>query len=124
MKVRLRLIRFKDLFCLHGNANQAQNKVSLKEVTLFNCKVKPNPAVQLAHVKALQHSTAHAPTCGSQEFYRADRELKHHQRKPVLGSATYSIGGRCSGQQPLQRCHYQISFLFQAQQHQFHDDLP
>ena len=56
VEVRLCLIRSKDLFCLHGNASQAQNKVSLKEVTLFVHKVKPNPAVQLAHVKALQHT--------------------------------------------------------------------
>ena len=61
MEVRLRLIRSKNLFCLHGNVNQAQNKVSLKEVTLFVRKVKPNAAVQLAHVKALQHATAKYP---------------------------------------------------------------
>ena len=61
VEVRLRLIRFKDLFCLHGNANQAQNKVSLKEVILFVRKVKLNPAIQLAHVKALQHATAKYP---------------------------------------------------------------
>ena len=61
VKVRLRLIRSKDLFCLHGNADQAQNKVSLKEVTLFVRKVKPNPALQLAHVRALQHGTAKYP---------------------------------------------------------------
>ena len=61
VEVRLRLIRYKDLFCLHGNTDQAQNKVSLKEVTLFARKVKPNPAVQLAHAKALQHSTAKYP---------------------------------------------------------------
>ena len=35
--------------------------MSLKEVTLFVRKVKPNPAVQLAHVKALQHATAKYP---------------------------------------------------------------
>ena len=61
VEVRLRLSRSKDLFCLHGNANLAQNKVSLKEVTLFVRKVKPNPAVQLAHVKALQHAPAKYP---------------------------------------------------------------
>ena len=61
VEVRLRLIRSNDLFCLHGNANQADNKVSLKEVTLFVRKVKPNPAVHLAHVKALQHGTAKYP---------------------------------------------------------------
>ena len=61
VEVRLRLIRSNDLFCLHGNANQADNKVSLKEVILFVRKVKPNPAIQLAHVKALQHGTAKYP---------------------------------------------------------------
>ena len=35
--------------------------MSLKKVTLFVRKVKPNPAVQLAHVKALQHGTAKYP---------------------------------------------------------------
>ena len=67
VEVRLRLIRTKDLFCLHENANQAQNKVSLKEVTLFVRKAsKTKPAVQLAHVKALQHATAKYPLRGVQ----------------------------------------------------------
>ena len=61
IEVRLRLIRSNDLFCLHGNANQADNKMSLKKVTLFVRKVKPNLAVELAHVKTLQHSTAKYP---------------------------------------------------------------
>ena len=61
VEVHLRFIRSNDLFCLHGNANQADSKVSLKEVTLFVRKVKPNPTVQLAHVKALQHGTAKYP---------------------------------------------------------------
>ena len=30
VEVRLRLIRSNDFFCLHGTADQAQNKVSLK----------------------------------------------------------------------------------------------
>ena len=124
VEVRLRLIRSKDLFCLHGNANQAQNKVSLKEVTLFVRKVKPNPAVQLAHVKASQHTTAKYPLRVWQSRVLPCRQSKHHQRKPVFGSATYSIGSRYGGQQRIQRCHNQISFSFQAQQHQFHDDLP
>ena len=60
-EIRLTLIRSNDLFCLHRNKDQAQNRVSLKEVTLFVRKVKPNPAVRLAHVKALQYSTAKYP---------------------------------------------------------------
>ena len=58
VKVCLRVIRSNDSFGLQGNDNQAQNKVPLKRLTLFARKVKPNLAVQLAHVKALQHGTA------------------------------------------------------------------
>ena len=57
----MRLIRSKDAFCLHGNVNQATNKVSMKEVSLFVRKIKPNPFVQLAHTKALQHGIAKYP---------------------------------------------------------------
>ena len=57
VEIRMRLIRSKDAFCLHGNANQATNKVSLKEVSLFVRKIKPNPSVQLVNTKALQHET-------------------------------------------------------------------
>ena len=61
MEVRLRLIRSKDIFCLHGNQNQRTNKVSLKEVILFCRKVKPNPSIQLAHAEALKQGTARYP---------------------------------------------------------------
>ena len=58
IEIKYRLIRVKDSCCLHENADQAANKVSLKEVSLFCRKVKPNPSIQLAHAKALQHGTA------------------------------------------------------------------
>ena len=61
IEIKYRLIRAKDSFCMHGNADQAENKVSLKEVSLFCRKMKPNPSVQLAHAKALQHGTAKYP---------------------------------------------------------------
>ena len=59
VEIRLRLIRSKDIFCLHGNA--AGCKVSLKEVVLFVHKVKPNSSIQLAHTKALQLAAAKYP---------------------------------------------------------------
>ena len=59
VEIRIRLIRSKNHFCLHGD--NANTKVSLKDVALFCCKVKPNPAVQLAHTKALLHGTAKYP---------------------------------------------------------------
>ena len=61
IEIKCRLIRSKDSFCLHGNPNQAENKVSLKEVSLFSRKMKPNPSIQLAHAKALQHDSAKYP---------------------------------------------------------------
>ena len=77
VEVHLRLLRSKDSFCLHGNDNQANCKVSLKEVTLFVRKVKPNPSIQLAHVKALQHGTA-----------------KYSLRRVKIKSFTVPIGNR------------------------------
>ena len=59
VEIRIRLIRSKNVFCLHGNLDGA--KVSLKEVAFFCRKVKPNASVQLAHVKALQLGTAKYP---------------------------------------------------------------
>ena len=61
VEIRMRLIRSKDAFCLHGNANQTTKKVSLKEVSLFVQKIKPNPSVQLTHTKTLQRETAKYP---------------------------------------------------------------
>ena len=61
VEIRIRLIRAKDAFCLHGNAALNGVKVSLKDVSFFCRKIKPNPSVQLAHVKALQHGTAKYP---------------------------------------------------------------
>ena len=57
VEIRTRLIRSKDDFCLRGNANRVSNKVSLKEVSLFLRKIKPNLSVQLAHTKVLQYGT-------------------------------------------------------------------
>ena len=58
VEIRLRLIRSKDVFCLHRNAAECTSEVSLKEVVLFVHKVKPNSSIELAQTKALQLSTA------------------------------------------------------------------
>ena len=68
IEIKYKLIRSKDSFCLHGNANQAENKVSLKEVSLFCRKVKPNPSIQLAQAKALQQGTAKYPLRRKETF--------------------------------------------------------
>ena len=59
VEIRIRLIRSKNHFRLHGD--NANTKVSLKDVALFCRKIRPNPAVQLAHTKALLHVTAKYP---------------------------------------------------------------
>ena len=56
--VKLRLIRANDTFCLVGDG---QCKVKLKDVEVFCRKVRPSDALQLAHIKALQKSTAKYP---------------------------------------------------------------
>ena len=56
--VKLCLIRAKDTFCLVGDG---QYKVKLKDVAVFCRKVRPSDAVRLAHIKALQKSTAKYP---------------------------------------------------------------
>ena len=40
VEIRMRLICSKDVFCLHGKANQAISEVCLKEVSLFVRKIK------------------------------------------------------------------------------------
>jgi len=56
--VKLPLICAKDTFCLVGDG---QYKVKLKDVAVFCRKVRPSDAVRLAHIKALQKSTAKYP---------------------------------------------------------------
>ena len=128
IEVRLQLIRSNNLFYLHGNANQADNKVSLKEMTLFVRKVKPNPAVQLAHVKALQHSTAKYPLrrveVKSFTVPTGNRSITKENLFSGQLPTRIVVGVMDNDRQCLQWCHHQISFQFQTQQHQFHDDLP
>jgi len=56
--VKLRLIRDKNTFCLVGDG---QYKVKLKDIAVFCRKVRRSDAVRLAHIKALQKSTAEYP---------------------------------------------------------------
>ena len=65
IEIFLRLNRSKEYVCFHGDATLADYTVSLKEVTLFVRKVKPNSSIELAHAKALQQATAKCPpkTC-------------------------------------------------------------
>ena len=100
-----------------------QSVFKRSDFVCLQSKAKPIRTTCSCQSLATCHFKISTSTCGSQEFYRADRESKHHQKKTVFGSATYSIGSRCGGQRRLQRCHNQISFLFQTKQHQFHDDL-
>jgi len=58
IKLKLRLIRSKDTFCLMGDGDF---NVLLKEVSLFCRNVRPSDAVRLAHIKALQLGMASYP---------------------------------------------------------------
>lgn len=59
--IKLRLIPNYDKFCLMVAGNADEPKVVLEKVTLIVRKVGLNSAVQLAHMKALEESTAKYP---------------------------------------------------------------
>ena len=125
VEVRLRLIRSKDLFCLHGNANQAQNKVSLKEVTLFVRKVNQTRPYNLLMSKPC--NTPLQNICSDvwkSRVLLCRQGIEASPKKTCSCVSYHSIGSWCGGQRRIQRCHNRSSFSFQAQQHQFHDDLP
>ena len=98
LKVRLRLICFNDLFCLHGNADQAHNKVPSKGSNLVCSQSKTQPRRTVCSYQSLAtwYCKIPTPACGSQEFYCSDRELKHQERKLVFRLIVHKNGGRCS----------------------------
>ena len=60
--IKLRLVRSTDGFCLMANpANGFAPKVVLNSATLFVRKIKLNPTVQLAHIKALERTPVKYP---------------------------------------------------------------
>lgn len=60
VELRLRLVRSKDAFCLM-DASDKNYSVHITEATLIVRRVKINPAVLIAHAKALSSSTAKYP---------------------------------------------------------------
>ena len=54
--IKMRLIRSKNAFCVMGDG-----KVVIKDVSLYVRKIKVNPTVQLAHIKALDRASAKYP---------------------------------------------------------------
>ncbi|KAK7096804.1 hypothetical protein V1264_003867 [Littorina saxatilis] len=59
--LKMKLVRSRDAFCLHSNADGVAFKVKLVDVSLFVRKVKVAPSVQMAHALALEKGTAKYP---------------------------------------------------------------
>ena len=59
--VKLRLNRSKDTFNLHYSPENAGFLTKISEATLYVRKVKVNPKVSMAHIKALEHGNAKYP---------------------------------------------------------------
>ena len=118
--IRLRLIRSKDIFCLHGNATGC--KVSLKEVVLFVHKVKPNASIQLAHTKALQLATAKYPLrrvevkrftvpMGNQSINKENLFLGQLPTGIVVGVVDYDAYNDAIEKSPFNFKHNNINFI-------------
>jgi len=58
VKMRIKLVRSKDTFCLTGAVS---TKINVTHASLFVREVKLSPTVFLAHAKALENSTAKYP---------------------------------------------------------------
>ncbi|KAJ8048251.1 hypothetical protein HOLleu_00494 [Holothuria leucospilota] len=61
VSMKLKLIRSKDQFCLMSADADVEYKVVIQDASLFVRKIKLNPAVPLAHVRALEKATAKYP---------------------------------------------------------------
>ena len=59
--VKIRMVRSKNAFAINSAAALAGCKVKIEEASLFVRRVKISPAVQLAHIKALEKGTAKYP---------------------------------------------------------------
>ncbi|XP_033214060.1 uncharacterized protein F54H12.2-like [Belonocnema kinseyi] len=59
VKLRLRLVRSKDLFCLMDGTNGCS--INIEEASLVVGRAKISPGILLAHAKALSHGTAKYP---------------------------------------------------------------
>ena len=87
-----------------------QSVFERNDLVCLQSKTQPGRTACSRQSLATRHCKIPAPACESQEFYRTDRKLKHHQRKLIFGSIAQTNGGRCSRQRHLQRCQHQISF--------------
>jgi len=83
--VKLRLIRAKDTFC---QVSDGQYKVKLKDVAVSCRKVRPSDAVRLAHIKALQKSTATYP------LRRVEVKSFTLRFDANIPAASWGVGGR------------------------------
>ncbi|KAJ8048841.1 hypothetical protein HOLleu_01315 [Holothuria leucospilota] len=61
VSMKLKLIRSKDQFCLMSADTDVEYKVVIQDASLFVRKIKLNPAVPLAHARALEKATAKYP---------------------------------------------------------------
>ena len=59
--VKIRLMQSKDALALMADGGDADFKVCIVEAALFARKAKLNPAVQTAHINALEKATAKCP---------------------------------------------------------------
>lgn len=100
VNVKIRLVRSKDAFAPMAAADSTF-KTKITDASLFVRKAKLSPAVQMAHIKAMEKGKAKYPhqTRRNQDFFGTQRQSDDQSRKSVLGTTaqTHCLGhgGQC-----------------------------
>ena len=90
VSMKLRLVRSKDAFALMAGGELPDYRINIKEAILYIRKVKISSVVQLAHIEALEKTSAKYP------ITRVDTKLFSVPR----GNMTANVENLFSGQLP------------------------
>ena len=117
--MKIRLVWSKDTFTLMG---EGEFKVRVKEASLFVRKAKLSPAVQMAHIKALERGTAKYPIRrvetkvfsvpkGNLSANQENLFLGQLPKRIVIGMVDNAAYNGDIGKNPYHFRHYNLNFL-------------
>ncbi|XP_035233536.1 uncharacterized protein F54H12.2-like [Stegodyphus dumicola] len=117
--LKLKLIRSKPEFCLHGNEG---HKVVLDHVSLFVRKVRVSPGITLGHAKALEKATAKYPInrvlCkvysvpqGSMSIVQDNVFVGQMPKRVIVGCVDNDAFHGTYKKSPFEFNHYHLNFI-------------
>ncbi|KAK7095591.1 hypothetical protein V1264_005919 [Littorina saxatilis] len=122
VNLRIRLVRSKDSFSLMSGAVNPNFKVKLQSAVLYIRKVKLQPSVQLAHIKALEKTTVKYPirrvetkifsvSNGNLTVNQENLFLGQLPRRVVIGCVDNEAFNGSYPRNPFEFQHHSINFL-------------